>query len=59
MAELMTLGPILIVGGGMVASDNNRSTLAKFYRYVRDKIRIHRMSSSRNKHRGARYSIRM
>ena len=49
MESIFTLGPVLIAGGNMVSSDNTRSSLAKFVRFVRDKFRIRRMSSQRKR----------
>jgi hypothetical protein len=55
IAELLTIGPIFAAGGGMLGSDNTRSTVSKFYRYVRDRIRIQHMLYRRG--RKDRYSI--
>lgn len=59
MAELMTVGPVLIAGGSVLASDNTRSTASKLFRYIRDKLRIRRMYSNRWKLRGLRYSVHL
>jgi hypothetical protein len=49
MSELFTIGSVLVAGGGVLASDNNRSTVAKLFRYVRDKCRIRYMVHNNKK----------
>jgi hypothetical protein len=49
-AELLSVGPVVLAGGGMLASDNTRSSVAKFYRFIRDSMRIKYLYRRRNRH---------